>query len=141
MGPTKIYETNSTMSSHCKFFLPPGVRSSMQCSVRSSGESLSRGLVPKSDGRGGRAGGGGEGSAFKSKLEIKSSHSSHQRLLGSNSVSLQLFSFWFRFCNRESRWITFYSDRCTFAMEGDDTARKSIMMEQSCPHLSHITHL
>ena len=41
---------------------------------------------------------------------------------------------------RESRWITFYSDRCTFAMEGDDTARKSIMMEQSCPHLSHITH-
>ena len=74
------------------FFLSPGARNSMQCSVRSSGESSSRGLVPKSDGRGGRGGGGGEGSAFKSKLEIKSSHSSHQRLLGSNSVSLQLFS-------------------------------------------------
>ena len=73
---------------------------SRQCSMRSSGE-----LVPKSDGRigggggsGGGGGGGGGGTAFKSKLEIKSSHSSHQRLLGSNSVSPQLFLY-LRFCN------------------------------------------
>ena len=82
---------------------------SRQCSMRSSGE-----LVPKSDGRiggggeragggggggGDREGGGGGGTAFKTKLEIKSSHSSHQRLLGSNSVSPQLFPG-LRFCNR-----------------------------------------
>ena len=48
---------------------------------------------------GGGGGGGGGGTAFKSKLEIKSSHSSHQRLLGSNSVSPQLF-LRLRFCNR-----------------------------------------
>ena len=75
---------------------------SRQCSMRSSGES-----VPKGDGRvggggggeRGGGGGGGGGTAFKSKLEIKSSHSSHQRLLGSNSVSPQLF-LGLRFCNR-----------------------------------------
>ena len=95
---------------------------SRQCSMRSSGE-----LVPKSDGRiggggeragggggggGDREGGGGGGTAFKTKLEIKSSHSSHQRLLGSNSVSPQLFLLASDFA---TEWlpITFHSHRCT----------------------------
>ena len=83
----------------------PGGRDSIpqsrQCSMRSSRE-----LVPKSDGRiggGGGGGGGGEGgggTAFKSKLEIKSSNSSHQRLLGSSSVSPRLFLCLRCCCNR-----------------------------------------
>ena len=85
---------------------------SRHCS--SSGE-----LLPQGGERGGGGGGGGGGgrggrgeggAAFKSKLEIKSSHSSHQRLLGSSSVTPQLL-ICFGFCNR--RAITFHSHRCT----------------------------